>query len=116
MLPFPNCVAEIEERIASWTLMPVGNGEGLQVLRYQKEQKYDAHWDYFFDKNGIANGGNRYSTVLMYLADTEEGGETVFPNIAAPGGVNEGFSECAKYHLAAKPRKGDGKHSYADDT
>lgn len=33
----------IEERIAAWTLMPVGNGEGLQVLRYQKEQKYDAH-------------------------------------------------------------------------
>ena len=23
------------------------------------------------------NGGNRYATVLMYLADTEEGGETV---------------------------------------
>lgn len=44
----------------------------------------------------------------MYLADTEEGGETVFPNIPAPGGVNEGFSECAKYHLAAKPKKGSG--------
>jgi hypothetical protein len=56
----------------------------------------------------VANGGNRYATVLMYLADTEEGGETVFPNIPAPGGVNEGFSECAKYHLAAKPVKGTG--------
>ena len=127
-----------------WTLLPVGNGEGMQVLRYHKSQHYDAvsgaslcchcpcacssvparpnisaadallphppqHWDYFFHKEGVANGGNRYATVLMYLEDTEEGGETVFPNIPAPGGVNEGFSECAKYHLAAKPKKGSGK-------
>lgn len=33
----------------------------------EKEQKYDAHWDYFFHKEGIANGGNRYATVLTYL-------------------------------------------------
>ncbi|PNH01678.1 Prolyl 4-hydroxylase subunit alpha-1 [Tetrabaena socialis] len=63
-------------------------------------------WDYFFHKDGITNGGNRYATVLMYLVDTEEGGETVFPNVAAPGGENAGFSECARYHLAARPRKG----------
>ena len=25
-------IADIEARIAKWTLMPVGNGEGLQVL------------------------------------------------------------------------------------
>ena len=25
-------------------LFPARAGEGLQVLRYQKEQKYDAHW------------------------------------------------------------------------
>jgi hypothetical protein len=34
----------IEERIAAWTLLPVHNGEGLQVLRYGPGQKYDAHW------------------------------------------------------------------------
>lgn len=31
----------------------------------------------FFDKVNTENGGNRYATVLMYLADVEEGGETV---------------------------------------
>lgn len=67
----------IEERISSWTLLPVHNGEGLQVLRYGAGQKYDAHWDYFFHKEGTANGGNRYATVLTYLNDVEEGGETV---------------------------------------
>ncbi|KDD72104.1 hypothetical protein H632_c3860p0, partial [Helicosporidium sp. ATCC 50920] len=101
-------ISDLEERIARWTLLPVGNGEGLQVLRYSKTQKYDAHWDYFFHKEGTSNGGNRYATVLMYLADTEEGGETVFPNIPAPGGDNgPGYSECARKFLAAKPRRGD---------
>jgi len=33
--------------------------------------------DYFFHQDGISNGGNRYATVLTYLSDAEEGGETV---------------------------------------
>lgn len=33
--------------------------------------------DYFHHRDGISNGGNRYSTVLTYLSDVEEGGETV---------------------------------------
>lgn len=100
-------IESIERRIAAWTLTPVHNAEGFQVLRYKKEQKYDAHWDYFFNKEGTENGGNRYSTVLTYLAVPEEGGETVFPRIPAPNGINPGFSECAKYSLAVKPKKGD---------
>lgn len=96
----------IEKRLADWTLLPAHYGEGLQVLRYQPKQKYDAHWDYFFHKEGTSNGGNRYATVLMYLADTEEGGETVFPKIPADN-QDQGFSACATGHLAVKPRKGD---------
>jgi prolyl 4-hydroxylase len=101
-------VSEIERRIARWTLLPAENGEGLQILRYDPSQKYDGHFDYFFDKAGIQNGGNRYATVLMYLSDVEEGGETVFPNIPAPDGDNgPEFSDCARHHLAAKPKKGN---------
>eukprot|EP00193_Tetraselmis_chui_P006702 CAMPEP_0177754512 /NCGR_PEP_ID=MMETSP0491_2-20121128/2050_1 /TAXON_ID=63592 /ORGANISM="Tetraselmis chuii, Strain PLY429" /LENGTH=352 /DNA_ID=CAMNT_0019269903 /DNA_START=203 /DNA_END=1261 /DNA_ORIENTATION=- len=99
-------ISAVEQRIAEWTLLPVEHGEGLQVLRYNNGQKYDAHWDYFFHDEGKANGGNRIATVLMYLEDVEEGGETTFPNIPAPGGVNEGYSDCAKTVLAAKPKKG----------
>lgn len=40
----PAPCADVEERIARWSLLPVGNGEGLQVLRYGLGQKYDAHW------------------------------------------------------------------------
>jgi hypothetical protein len=112
-LAFPllslGCSTGVEERIADWTMLPVENGEGLQVLRYRHGQKYDAHWDYFFDSASVKNGGNRYATVLMYLADVEEGGETAFPKIPAPGGDNPGFSDCAARHLAAKPRIGDGE-------
>lgn len=100
-------ISAIEERIARWTLMPVGNGEGLQVLKYEAGEEYEGHFDYFFHKEGVNNGGNRYLTVLMYLNDVEEGGETCFPNIPletenpAPE-----FSDCARKVLAAKPRKG----------
>ncbi len=43
--PRPNCCmhADIEQRIARWTLLPVGNGEGLQVLRYGRGQQYGEH-------------------------------------------------------------------------
>jgi prolyl 4-hydroxylase len=34
-------IKDIEDRIARWTLLPVGNGEGLQVLRYENGQHYD---------------------------------------------------------------------------
>ncbi|EFN59988.1 hypothetical protein CHLNCDRAFT_49444 [Chlorella variabilis] len=101
-------IADIEARIAKWTLMPAGNGEGLQVLKYEHGQEYEGHYDYFFHKAGTANGGNRYLTVLMYLNDVEEGGETCFPNIPSPNGDNgPEFSECARKVLAAKPKKGN---------
>jgi hypothetical protein len=35
-------ISAVEQRIAEWTLLPVEHGEGLQVLRYNNGQKYDA--------------------------------------------------------------------------
>ncbi|KAG2482129.1 hypothetical protein HYH03_018915 [Edaphochlamys debaryana] len=101
-------VARIEKRLAMWTMLPVENGEGIQVLRYQKAQKYDPHHDYFSFKSADLNGGNRMATVLMYLATPEERGETVFPKVKAPPNqTREHFSECAMQGYAVKPRKGD---------
>ncbi len=51
-----------------------------QILHYQPMEKYEPHWDYFVDPVNTGNGGQRLATMLMYLSDVEEGGETVFPN------------------------------------
>ena len=34
-----------------------------QVLRYDVGEEYEGHYDYFFHKEGTANGGNRFLTV-----------------------------------------------------
>eukprot|EP00775_Hariotina_reticulata_P009877 gene9877-10035_t len=105
-------IAAVEARIAEWTRLPADHGEPIQVLRYQNGQKYDAHWDWFDDPVHTKDSGeNRVATVLMYLGDVLEGGETTLPlgtpidadrqNLANP-------SECAlKGSMAIAPKKGD---------
>ena len=73
-------VARIEERIAAFAMVPEDHGEGIQILRYEKDQKYDPHFDYFQDDENVKHGGQRVATVLMYLSNVERGGETVFPH------------------------------------
>jgi len=69
----------LEEYKETWT-------DGLQVLRYNVSTAYIAHLDPFdgsddsthnYDSAGL--GTNRYATILFYMTDVEEGGETVFP-------------------------------------
>ncbi|EFN51227.1 hypothetical protein CHLNCDRAFT_28161 [Chlorella variabilis] len=102
-------VREVERRLSEWSLIPPGHGEGIQVLRYENGEEYKPHFDYFFDNLSVQNGGNRLATILMYLAEPEFGGETVFPNVKAPPEqtLEAGYSECATQGLAVKPRKGD---------
>ncbi|XP_073281205.1 probable prolyl 4-hydroxylase 3 [Primulina huaijiensis] len=103
-------IRTIEKRIADYTFIPAEHGEGLQVLHYEVGQKYEPHYDYFLDEFNTKNGGQRIATVLMYLSDVEDGGETIFPaakgNFSAVPGWNE-MSECARRGLAVKPKMGD---------
>ena len=78
-------VSRVEERLARITMLPAYHGEDMQVLKYQPGQKYDAHHDVgeLSSKSGAqlaADGGHRVATVLLYLSDVEEGGETAFPD------------------------------------
>ncbi|XP_015889720.2 probable prolyl 4-hydroxylase 10 isoform X1 [Ziziphus jujuba] len=103
-------IRNIEKKIADFTFLPVENGEGLQVLHYEVGQKYEPHYDYFLDDYNTVNGGQRMATILMYLSDVEEGGETVFPaakgNFSSVPWWNE-LSECGKKGLSVKPKMGD---------
>ncbi len=84
-------ILKIEERIAELTHYPIENGEALHVLRYGKGQEYQPHWDYFPRRTpagieSLARGGQRVATVIMYLQEPKEGGETIFPrlNLSVP--------------------------------
>lgn len=77
-------VARIDERIARLTGVPVAQGEPLQVMRYGVGAEYRPHFDYFhLDQPGQAvlleRGGQRISSLVIYLNDVEAGGETTFP-------------------------------------
>ena len=103
-------IADIERRIAEWTHIPLENGEGIQVLRYREGQKYEEHMDAFHDKFNVGEdkGGQRVATVLMYLSEPEQGGETVFPHTKErPHRNDPAWSSCAQEGVSVKARKGD---------
>ncbi|RRT56889.1 hypothetical protein BHE74_00031653 [Ensete ventricosum] len=103
-------IRAIEKRIADYTFIPIEHGEGLQVLHYEVGQKYEPHFDYFPDEYNTKNGGQRIATLLMYLSDVEEGGETIFPNAKISSRSlpwhNE-LSKCGDKGLSIKPKMGD---------
>ncbi|MEH7883759.1 2OG-Fe(II) oxygenase [Bacillus sp. JJ1609] len=73
-------VARIEKRVSHIMNIPVEHGEGLQILNYKIGQEYKAHYDFFTSKNKVVSNP-RISTLVMYLNDVEEGGETYFPKL-----------------------------------
>lgn len=69
-------VRAINARIAAFSGTPIENGEPLAVLRYSPGQEYKLHSD------ALPNGEDqRYCTVILYLNEGFEGGETDFPAI-----------------------------------
>ncbi|KAK2408769.1 putative prolyl 4-hydroxylase [Trifolium repens] len=107
---YDKIVRNIEKRISDVTFIPVEYGEEFNVLHYEVGQMYVPHSDYFEDAFNIKNGGQRIATMLMYLSDVEEGGETVFPaakgNFSSVPWWNE-LSDCGKKGLSIKPKMGD---------
>ncbi len=83
--PFQNpLVAGIDRRIARIMNLPPENGEGLQVLHYPQGTGSEPHFDFLVpsndaNRNSIARSGQRVSTLVTYLNDVAQGGETIFP-------------------------------------
>lgn len=77
-------IKSIEEKISKITEIPIINGEGLQVLRYDEGDEFQPHHDYFDTSmpggtSSLARGGQRVATFILYLNTPEEGGATIFP-------------------------------------
>jgi len=72
-------IQKLEDKIAKWIQIPKENGEAFYLLRYQPGEEYKPHTDWFRD---LAVGtGQRICTVILYLREPEEGGDTTFPSV-----------------------------------
>jgi prolyl 4-hydroxylase len=79
-------VGDIIKRISIMVNKPFENAEDLQVVKYKLNGLYRPHHDACCDDNNECNeflkrGGQRIITVVIYLTDDFEGGETNFPNL-----------------------------------
>ena len=77
-------IGRLDRRFSELMRLPLENGEGLQVLCYECGGATAPHYDFVAPTNAanqssVARSGQRISTLLVYLADVEAGGETVFP-------------------------------------
>jgi prolyl 4-hydroxylase len=85
---------------------PVDNGEGFQILHYGVGGEYTPHFDYFPPEQPgsathISRGGQRVSTLVMYLNDVEEGGETTFPDVGLSVSPRAGSAVYFRYFNGA---------------
>ena len=103
-------VLSIMDRILSITGFKRGDQEALQVLRYEHNQKYDAHHDYFDPSFYGKQSTNRAMTAFLYLDTVEEGGETWFPR--ANGGPYPSNYHACDAGLRLKPVKGSAVFFY----
>lgn len=95
-------IARLDRRIAALMNWPMENGEGLQILRYRTGGQYTPHFDYFppsdpGSKKHMASGGQRISSLIIYLNDVEDGGSTVFPELNLKVGPKKGAAVYFEY-------------------
>ena len=87
-------IRAILNRIAALAGQPTDHGEPLSVLHYAPGQQYRMHMDTLTDtaiRHGPGAANQRVATVLLFLNDAYEGGETVFEasGLAVRGGPGD---------------------------
>lgn len=87
VVPIPYDNPDIDSlltRVSSLLKINKNQIEIPQIVKYDIGGEYKAHHDFFtpgneFHDNALKNGGNRIMTLLVYLNDDFDGGETHFP-------------------------------------
>jgi prolyl 4-hydroxylase len=82
----PETIADIDQRLASLIGCDVAFSEPMQGQRYDPGEYFKGHTDWFASGTKeygtyTKTGGQRTWTVMIYLNDVEEGGETRFESI-----------------------------------
>ena len=95
-------IGKLDRRIASLMNWPVENGEGLQILHHGTTGEYRPHFDYFPpDQPGstvhTAQAGQRVATLVIYLNDVADGGETIFPEAGMSVAARQGGAVYFRY-------------------
>ncbi|MEI6002185.1 2OG-Fe(II) oxygenase [Paraburkholderia bengalensis] len=95
-------IERLDRRMSALMSEPLEHGEGLQILRYATGGEYRPHFDYFPPGQSgsalhTARGGQRIATLIAYLNDVEEGGETVFPDAGLAVSASRGGAVYFRY-------------------
>eukprot|EP01063_Lacrimia_lanifica_P033928 TRINITY_DN6164_c0_g1_i1.p1 TRINITY_DN6164_c0_g1~~TRINITY_DN6164_c0_g1_i1.p1 ORF type:complete len:613 (+),score=152.74 TRINITY_DN6164_c0_g1_i1:55-1839(+) len=98
-------VRRLIRRILAVTGFQHGDAESLQILRYQQNQKYEAHEDYFDPAVYGWQNNNRALTCFIYLNTVEKGGWTWFPKANGETMDGKTYSSC-NGGMRTVPKKG----------
>lgn len=74
----------LDMRAAKLLNWPVERGEAYQVMKYDVGQEYKPHFDFFMPNTSpeiMKHGGQRVSSLIIYLNTPKRGGGTLFPEI-----------------------------------
>ncbi|XP_013595727.1 PREDICTED: probable prolyl 4-hydroxylase 12 isoform X2 [Brassica oleracea var. oleracea] len=86
-------VAGIEERISAWTFLPRENSGPIKVRSYSLE-KPGNKLDYFGDESSSVSHESLLATVILYVSNTTQGGELLFPNAEVK--LKRSWSDCSE--------------------
>ncbi|KAL1500424.1 hypothetical protein AB1Y20_013081 [Prymnesium parvum] len=103
-------IRRFRDRVAHETKMGWDHQEGIQVQRYTSSEGgefYDAH----YDSPDMAR--KRLATLVAYLEDTPEGGETIFPLVQRPHIVAAAGQAAARAPLSLDQLKELGRERFA---